>query len=367
MPNNDVYIMYSGATDVTGQKLQEALDINGGRVTPKSKKKIVIGWGPKTKNDLGTKVGGAGCVVLNHPDSVRKNRNKFSTILSMREAGVNIKNAASSEHVFVELDYGNLSLPLIGRRNFHQGGKGFYTCLTRSQVQDAIDIEEGAQYFQDVIDIKTEYRLHIINGALVYAQKKVKRDGDDENAKAFVEQQKEKIGVIASKNNKELDADTMEYVLGRLAKEHQKPDLIVRSNTRGWKFSRVTLNNVNPKLTEEAIKALSATGLTFGAVDCAITADGEAYIIELNTGPGLDGSSLEAYVETLKALIEKTLNPPKAEKKVANKSKPVTTPVGKPDSAKANLQAKLSVLNDLVSVASEDESKVLANLWDKLG
>lgn len=366
MPNNDVYIMYSSATDVTGQKLQEALDINGGRVMPKTKKKLVIGWGAKTKEDLGNKVGGANCVVLNHPDAIRKNRNKFNSILTLGDEGVNIKAAATCNNVFMALDNGDLTLPLVGRRSYHQGGKGFWTCLTKSHVQAAIDDEDGAQYFQNFISVVQEYRLHIIDGNLVYAQKKVKRDGIKANKEAFVEQQKEKIGIIASKNGKDLDADTMEYVLGRLSKEHQTADMITKSNGRGWKFSRVKLDNVKENLLEESVKALKASGLTFGAVDCAIDEDGKAWIIEINSGPGLEQSSLEAYVETLKVLIEDTLNPPKAKKAAPSKAK-VVVHTESADGAKAKLKAKLAVLSDLVSVASEEESAVLANLWDKLG
>ena len=51
MPTNKkVYLYYSGATDVTGPKLAEALNIDSGKEFPKEKD-IVIGWGCKLKKD----------------------------------------------------------------------------------------------------------------------------------------------------------------------------------------------------------------------------------------------------------------------------------------------------------------------------
>ena len=259
-----------------------------------------------------------------------------------------------------------MSFPLIGRRNFHQGGRDFWTCLTKSQVHAAIEDENPAQYFQNFIDVALEYRLHIIKGKLVYAQKKVKRVGSKDNTDAFIAQHKDKINAIASKKNVTLEPDTVDYVLNRLARDHQNPDMTIKSNTRGWKFSRIALKNVNKYLLEESIKALKTTELDFGAVDCALDQDGKAWIIEINSGPGLEQSSLKAYVDEFKSLIDEVLNPTKVTVKVdTNKSKTIITKDA--TGAKAKLQARLSVLNDLVSVASEEESDVLANLWDKLG
>ena len=71
-------------------------------------------------------------------------------------------------------------------------------------------------------------------------------------------------------------------------------------------------------------------------------------------------------MDEFKSLIDEVLNPTKVTVKVdTNKSKTIITKDA--TGAKAKLQARLSVLNDLVSVASEEESDVLANLWDKLG
>lgn len=363
MPKNDVYIYYSGATDVTGKKLQESLDISGGPSKPKSAKKIIIGWGAKTKEPV--KLGKA--TVLNHPDKIRDNRNKFKTLEALKAAEVAVARFASAETIMGQLTAGNISLPLIGRKKYHQGGKGFWTCLTKGHIKDAID--KGAQYFQEYIPIQDEFRLHIFGDKLVWGVKKVQRTN---MAEAFKEQHAEKLKNSAAKANKDLDQNTLDYALEKLAGRVQPDaDMIVRSNMRGWKFSHV--KKINKDLIEEAVKAVKAAGLDFGAVDCCIDEDGKPWIIEINTGPGLDGKPFEEYVKVFKERIEEILKPPKKaeakpKKKAADQKDAAVDEVEEIDanSAKGRLQAKTALLTEMVSKANEKEAEVLEGLFGKL-
>jgi len=366
--NKKVYIMFSGATDVTGSALQKALDITGGKTAPKTKKELIIGWGAKTDDNISFD---KGVKVLNHPNAIRANRNKYQSLVTMNEAKVNVAKFFRANQWSPEAPVTNFGFasnyPLVGRRNYHQGGKGFWLCLNRSQVEAAIS--EGAQYFQEYIDIKDEYRLHIFDGTLIYAQRKVKRDNMKE---AFVAQHKEKISNIAAKNKKKLDDETMNYVLSRVAKEQENPDMIIRSNTRGWKFSSLNLKNVSKNLTSECIKALKATKLDFGGVDCCVDADGKVWIIEINSGPGLKNSSFEAYTKTFTTAIEQILNPPKSTMaKAADAVKKTLTPKSSSapseiiGSKKEILRRKLELLSELVEVADEDEAEALDSLTAK--
>ena len=259
--NNNVYIYFSGATDITGKKLKEALDIDGGSTQPKNKK-LVIGWGTKTKKKVN--LGNAG--ILNHPDNIKDNRNKFTTLDKLKAGNVNVAPFVKAGEVLAAIDNNSISLPLVGRRNYHQGGKGFWMCLTKNHVTNALN--EGSQYFQEYIDIKDEYRIHMFSNEAIYAQKKVKRDNMTE---AFVEQNKEKIEALAAKNGKDLDAKTMDYVLDKLGKKQENPDIIIRSNTRGWKFNHIKTPDKN--MVEECSKALAIIGLEFGAIDCCTDQD----------------------------------------------------------------------------------------------
>jgi len=362
MSNKDVYIFYSGATDVTGKKLQETLDIVGGSVVPKTDKRVIIGWGAKTKDSLHFK---AGVTVLNHPDRIRDNRNKLRTLETLKKAKVAVADFADADKVKDALKKGTLSFPLIGRTKFHQGGKEFWLCLTQGQLDDAKT--KGAQYFQGYIPIKDEYRLHIFGDSLLYAAKKVQRDN---MAEAFEEQFGEKIGNAAEKGKKELDKNTMKFVLGQVANKVQpSADMIIRSNTRGWKFSHV--KTVPNGLLEEAKKALKAVGLDFGGVDCCVDEDGKIWIIEINSGPGLEGSTFEVYVKAFKDKIGEILNP-KAKKEekptmvkkdTVDKPGPATKGNG---SVKAELKQKAELLNDMIAAADETEATMLKGLFGKM-
>lgn len=304
------HLRFSGATDVTGKALAERLGLDSGKTKPRNAD-VAIGWGCKTKDDVSFP---ADTKVLNHPNAIRDNRNKQHTLNVLVEN----RNTKSSIAKHVDADdvigalaavrgRNNISLPIIGRTRMHQGGKGFWLCVNESQVRAAI--AEGAHYFQEFIDIKQEYRLHVFCGVVIYAQKKV----ENASVEGWVAQRKEKIKAFAEKKDADINEDTMDFVLRRLVKEAVLPDRIVRSNMRGWKFSSVRPDNINEALKNAAIASVAAVGLDFGAVDCALGQDDAAWIIEINSGPGLQGSSLDAYVSAFEAKIAELVRPVEVE------------------------------------------------------
>lgn len=300
------HIWYSGATDITGKALAEALNLTGTKTKPAniSQGDIILGWGTKTKDNINLGM----ATVLNHPDKIRDNRNKLKSLKTMY-ANANLKASiatfCTAGDVSGQLDNKRMKLPLVGRTKFHQGGKGFWLCLTKQHVSKAI--ADGAQYFQSYIDIKDEYRLHIAFGSVIYAVKKI----ENANEAGWIAQRKEKILDYAKKNNVNMNDATLDYVLKRLVKEAVLPDRIVRSNKRGWKFSSIRLNNLIVALKNAAVKSVEVVGLDFGAVDCAISADGLPYIIEINSGPGLQGTALQKYIDAFSAKIAAIHQPPK--------------------------------------------------------
>ncbi len=363
---NNVYINYSGATDKTGGLLAEALDIQGGVKSAGKTKAIVIGWGTKTKEniDLGK------AKVLNHPNKIRTNRNKLTALELMLAAKVNVAPFSSAENMMKDLAAAKnpMILPVIGRTNYHQGGANFFTCLTESHVNDVIGVLNNKLgkkgYFQNYIDVKDEYRLHVVMDNLIYAVKKKKRSNLTE---AYVEQQSDKIKRMAEKKGIELNDDTLKYALEYQGKKISGSDNIVRSNTRGWKFSSIKVENVPHDLIVESIKALRALELEFGAVDCVIDTNGKAWIIEVNTGPGLEGTSFKKYVETFTKVIDDILNPP--EKKVTsviNKlkgamSKKPEKGSKKPEKGGKIDSEKLRMIADMLDNCDDDSEKDAVN------
>lgn len=71
----------------------------------------------------------------------------------------------------------------------------------------------------------------------------------------------------------------------------------VRNHANGFVFVRSTANP-HPSVTEAACDALRASGLDFGAVDVIWNEhERKAYVLEINTAPGLEGTTIEDYAK----------------------------------------------------------------------
>ncbi len=362
MKKADAFIYYSPATDVTGKALAETLGIKGGSKLPSKTPAIVIGWGAKTKDSVNL----GNSSVLNHPNKIRDNRNKFKTLQLLSKAKVSVASFCSADEVKGVLPT-SMSLPLVGRKNYHQGGKGFWLCMSKGQLADAV--KKGAQYFQNFIAIQDEFRLHVFGDKVIYAVKKVQRTNMTE---AFKEQHAEKIKASAVKDGKKIDDDTMAFVLERVGKRVQPDaDMVVRSNMRGWKFSHV--KTINKDLETEAIKALKAAGLDFGAVDCCTDEDGNHWIIEINSGPGLQGTPFDKYITSFNTALDEIIKP---EKKVeeTKKAEVKVSPVAGKDNGKKeslakkkeSLAKKLALFSEMVELATEEEADTLSSVAAKM-
>ena len=358
----NLYVWYSAATDVTGKALMEKLNATGGLSEPKDANVPVLCWGTKTDKDVNI----ASKNVYNHPNKIRQNRNKYEALRVL--SGDPAVAVAAFTNDSGKVGTKGFEYPVVARKSFHQGGAGFWTCLNKIHLAQAV--KEGAQYFQKYINVNNEYRLHVAGGEVIYAVKKVPRDNLKE---AFVAHYSDYVKASAGKAVNaalKLDAATMDFVLNKLAgKMAATTDMIIRSNTRGWKFSSVQLANLPAELKEMAKKCVKTLGLDFGAVDCCIDDNGKAFIIECNSGPGLEGSSMDAWV----GVIEKMVTPPA---KVAVKAAPkkdevvpvgINVPKGKAaGKTKEALKASLSMMSALLDAADDDQAEVLNVLFAKV-
>lgn len=78
----------------------------------------------------------------------------------------------------------------------------------------------------------------------------------------------------------------------------------IRSYDGGWRLSygewwRETLLQRTRDTAKRAVKAL---GLDFGAVDIGTTPDGRDVVFEVNRAPGLEGGTIDAYVQKIAAV-----------------------------------------------------------------
>ena len=377
-----VYVFYSGATRKTAESIigelskVKGLTVTGGEKIPEERVDLVIGWGAKTKDDVKMKTKHS----VNHPNFIRANRDKFNFLNIMKKKKVLVAEFVSASNIKQEIDKKNATIkfPLIGRTNYHQGGQGFWLCLTKSQIDEAI--KEGAQYFQNYIPIKTEYRMHVFKGEVFYAHKKVKHENPKQ---AFVEDYLEKSKAFATQNKQEFDEGTAKAVLGRLAERNSNPNPVLRSHMNGWKFSSLKDKELSTKevkdLCDIAVKATEALDLSFSAVDCAIDEKGTAYVIEVNTGPGITGTTFEKWVEQFKKYIanisakkEEVKKEDPVNKKAADKENAVeksASKSGKKNSALeriSKVQAKFEYIKSLIEKAdTEEEAEIVMKLASK--
>lgn len=76
----------------------------------------------------------------------------------------------------------------------------------------------------------------------------------------------------------------------------------IRNHLNGWIYARSDV--VLPEaIANESINAVQALGLDFGAVDICTGLDGQVYVFEVNTAPGLFGTTLEKYTQAIKELL----------------------------------------------------------------
>lgn len=301
------YIWYSGATDTTGKALVEALHATGGTSRPRNLRSgdIVIGWGTKVDDAVSFPTG---VIIWNAPEKITANRDKLNALTILMAAAATRNHVAGfsvARSAINAIQAGTaLTLPVIGRKKHHQGGAGFWFCPTRQHVQAAID--EGAEYFQNFINVKDEYRLHVGFGSVFHAVKKEKNTSEDSYRAIRLEKLKE----WADKEGVDISAEATQGIIKHLChifyKEETLPNMLIRSNRRGWKFDTIANNRLPSNLSSVAVAALSALGLQFGAVDCCVDHNDRVYILEVNSGPGLQGTALTKWVDTFRNKIAAT-------------------------------------------------------------
>ena len=77
----------------------------------------------------------------------------------------------------------------------------------------------------------------------------------------------------------------------------------IRNHTNGYVFCRGDINEPDD-LRGVAISAVDALGLDFGAVDVVWNeAQDKCYVLEVNTACGLEGSTVNKYVNAIKEVV----------------------------------------------------------------
>ncbi len=129
-------------------------------------------------------------------------------------------------------------------------GAGILLCASDESVPNA-------PLYVKYIPKRKEFRVHVIFGKVVDIQQKRKREGF-ENA-----------------------------------------NFQVRNHANGWVYCRENLEEPTG-LREAALRAVEELGLDFGAVDIIWNEKhNRCYVLEVNTAPGLEGTSVNIYADNI--------------------------------------------------------------------
>ena len=206
---------------------------------------LIINWGNSSIPGWWKQYGR----TLNHPSQVAIAANKLTTFNLLKEAAVSIPKYTESLAVAQEwIDEGNR----VYGRQILTGHSGRGIRIFDSETICSPD--ECPLYTLDT-KAKTEYRIHVVAGMVIDSQQKKKREGFEGGIRG------------------------------------------IRNSANGWVFAREGMV-VPITVLEQAIKAVRALQLDFGAVDVGYKeSNNTAYVYEVNTAPGIEATTLLSYAK----------------------------------------------------------------------
>ncbi|QQK87974.1 putative ATP-grasp enzyme [Salmonella phage pSal-SNUABM-01] len=198
--------------------------------------------------------------VLNPGHRIGNASNKSTAFRTFADAGVKTVDFTTSRTTAQEwVDNGEL----VYARTRLQGhsGEGIVACHREPSslgniggIATSESAVSAQLYTRGITADRREFRIHVMKGKITYVQQKKRRDGY---------------------------ADMEEY------------SAVVRNYHTGWIYA-TQMAQLNDEAKREALKAIEALGLDYGAVD-VITRRDEAWVLEVNTAPGMTGTNLTTF------------------------------------------------------------------------
>lgn len=220
--------------------------------------KTVINWG-STEVPIEVRK----CRVLNPPNAIRIASNKLTFFQTVSRHNERLVPPWTADHK-VAMDWIGNNHTICARTVLNGHSAAGLVVLDRNNPREFVRAPLYTRYvFKD-----EEYRVHIAMGEVIDIQRKVLRK---------------------------------EY-----ADRHQRREIEinwkVRNLDNGFIYQK---NNIHPaeSVTQVALEAMRHTGLDFGAVDVIWSRkDGRSYVLEINTAPGLAGTTVDSYAEVFRRL-----------------------------------------------------------------
>ena len=210
-----------------------------------------ISWGYTGPTDFAGK-------VINAPNAVAQASDKIVTFRTLQEVGVpTVPYTTDPEEA---LAWHN-DRKTIYARTLTRGAKGRGIIVVRPDDPLTMDNIRGTPLFTRFIKCDYECRVHVVNDQVIdFAQKKRKRLDNPHPLRYWI-----------------------------------------RNHDTGWVFAREGFDpHVNVLTTGRW--AVNALGLDFGAVDVRVKGD-KSYVLEVNSAPGLEGTTLDTYADALKEML----------------------------------------------------------------
>ncbi len=249
---NKVFLYSHNPKSQGAKRLAEALGIrcikhNNSRFQP-SPDKIIINWGSSQGFDLYQNR----VKWINHPFYVMEVQNK---LWFFRGQDVNSKARivpwTTRQDVAQEW---NLKFSVVVRNLLtSSAGRGIIVVPPNGQIPEA-------PLYTKYIPKDAEFRVHIVGGEIIDVQRKIR----DPN--------------------------------------REPTNWKIRSHSNGFIFIRQGIHPSDDVL-EQSKLAFSATGLDFGAVDIITNKEGQAFVLEVNSAPGIEETTVIKYKEALTKLI----------------------------------------------------------------
>jgi len=233
------YKLGSASATALGQRLNCLKVKPDGRYIPRPDD-IIINWGMGKGHEWPINP----TKMFNPPERVNRAGNKLQCFQSMERGGVSIPRFTTNREEAESWD-----VPVVARHKL-RGHSG-----------------DGAEYYEDTAQLpdaplyveykkkRREFRIHVFQGQVFDIQEKKKR--------------------------REVENDDVDYK--------------IRNKYTGWVYCR-DIEHTPDSVLSNAILAVDATSLDFGAVDVIWNNHEEkAYVLEINTAPGLEGTTLDKY------------------------------------------------------------------------
>lgn len=247
-PLNNVKIIQYGASDganLLRQELGVRRLIRPVHEVPREWK--LINWG-------NSKFQTRGVAVVNNPEAVSTAKNKRLTLETLERSGVSVPEFTTD--IEIARMWAREGDAVVQRATLYgKAGEGI------TIADNSLDIVQNPLYTK-YIKKKEEWRIHIAFGQVIDFARKIKTQD----------------GVITG-------------------------DARVRSHVNGYVFSknREVIGNPRQSILDEAVKSVAALGLDFGGVDVIFNERAnKAYVLEINTAPGIEGSTVKLYADAFR-------------------------------------------------------------------